>query len=145
MVGAANDMAADIPNLDLDAKVGMQVLDAIQILQTRLDSGSLRQVVVVDIGNNGPMSTVEFDRIMQIAGSERRVIFLTVRVPRSWEGSNNQVITDGTARYSNAFLVDWYGATINQPELFWDDGIHLRPEGALLYARMIAAAIATFD
>lgn len=141
MVGAARDLAADIPNLDLDAKVGMQVTEAIQILQARLDAGDLGEDVVVDIGNNGPMTRDEFDWIMQIAGSDRRVVFLSVRVPRAWEGTNNQVLSDGVARYDNAFMVDWYGATVNRPELFWDDGIHLRPEGADLYARMIAAEI----
>ncbi len=138
MLGASTDLVNTIPNLDLDAKVGLQVSAAIQILQTRLDAGRLRQVVVLDIGNNGPMTAGEFDQIMQVVGSERRVIFLNLRVPRSWEGPNNDVLASGVARYPNASLLDWHAATVDHPELFWDDGIHLRPVGARYYAMLVA-------
>ncbi len=141
MVGASTDMANEIPNLDLDAKVGLQVSEAIQILQSRVNAGTLRQVVVVDVGNNGPMTSEEFDQIMSLAGNDRKVIFLSVRVPRSWEGPNNQVIAQGVSRYPNASLIDWYSETVNHPELFWDDGIHLRPAGATLYTQLIAQQI----
>ena len=138
MLGASTDLAKTIPNLDLDAKVGLQVSAAIQILQARLDAGRLQQVVVLDIGNNGPMTSAEFDQIMQVIGSERRVIFLNLRVPRSWEGPNNDVLASGVARYPNASLLDWHAATVDHPELFWDDGIHLRPVGARYYAMLVA-------
>ena len=39
-------------------------------------------------------------------------------------------------------LVDWYGATDGQPELFWADGVHLRADGNALYARLLAEALA---
>ncbi len=141
MVGAADDLVNDVPNLDLDAKVGMQVSEAIQILTSRASAGELGNFVVVDIGNNGPITAKEFDQIMSIAGSDRDVIFMTVRVPRVWEAPNNQVLIEGASRYANASLIDWYSLTIDHPEIFWDDGIHLRPEGATMYAQLIAAQI----
>ena len=119
----------------------MQVTEAIQILESRLEAGGLGDFVVVDIGNNGPITSKEFDQVMSIAGSDRQVIFLTVRVPRVWEATNNQVLIDGVSRYSNASLIDWYGLTVDHPELFWDDGIHLRPAGATMYSQLIAAQI----
>jgi hypothetical protein len=61
-------------------------------------------------------------------------------VPREWEAHNNRVIASGIAKYPNARLVDWYGATSGRPELFWKDGYHPRPEGAELYADLISAA-----
>ncbi len=29
----------------------------------------------------------------------------------------------------------------DRPELFWEDGIHLRPQGARVYAALVAAAV----
>ncbi len=143
MLGAATDLVNDVPNLDLDAKVGLQVSDAIQILQARRDAGRLHQVVVLDIGNNGPMTSDEFDQVMKVIGSDRHVIFLNLRVPRSWEGPNNDVLAMGVKRYPNASLLDWHGATVEHPELFWDDGIHLRPVGSRYYAMLVEQKIAS--
>ncbi len=141
MLGAADELVSDIPNLDLDAKVGLQVSEAIQILQARSDAGQLRQVVVLDIGNNGPMTADQFDQVMSIIGDHRRVIFVNLRVSRTWEAPNNDILAAGVARYKNAALLDWHNATTNHPELFWDDGIHLRPVGANYYAMLVSNLI----
>ena len=39
---------------------------------------------------------------------------------------------------ANAVLVDWHAYASEHPEFFWDDEIHLRPEGAQAYAQLIA-------
>jgi lysophospholipase L1-like esterase len=44
-------------------------------------------------------------------------------------------------QYPNAVLIDWYSASINRPELFYTDGVHLRPEGTQAYAALIAAVL----
>jgi hypothetical protein len=41
-------------------------------------------------------------------------------------------------RYKNAVLVDWHNVAKDRPELFWDDGYHLNPDGQALYADLIA-------
>jgi peptidoglycan/LPS O-acetylase OafA/YrhL len=143
MVGASDDLAAQIPNLDLDAKVGLQVSQAIGMLQARRDAGQLNDIVLLDIGNNAPLSAKEFDQVMQTLGGVSHVYFLNLREPRDWEGPNNQVLADGVARYPNATLIDWYGASDGHPELFWDDGIHLRPEGATFYTNLIVKILAS--
>ena len=38
----------------------------------------------------------------------------------------------------NAVLVDWQAASAGRYELFWRDGVHLRPDGAQIYAALIA-------
>ena len=79
--------------------------------------------------------------MMQLLADVQQVIFVNVKVPRRWETPNNTVIADGVQRYPNTLLVDWHSATINHPELFWRDGIHLRPKGAQLYADLIVASL----
>lgn len=142
MLGAKTDLMQSIPNLiTIDAVQGLQVETAIGILEKNSQEGLLGKVVVVDLGNNGTFTSSEFDTIMQIVGPARHAYFLTLKVPRDWETSNNDVIESGVRRYPNASLIDWRSASINHPEYFWDDGIHLRPEGATVYTNLILAAI----
>lgn len=141
MVGAAPELAAAVPHVRIDALLGRQVTPAIQILQERKAAGQLGDVVIVHLGTNGTFSARQFDEMMQVLQGKRRVVFVNVKVPRVWEAPNNTVLTDGVKRYANAVLVDWSSASSAHPEWFWGDGIHLRPDGAKVYAAMIAAAV----
>ncbi len=142
MLSAASQLQQDIGPLGIDAAIGMQVSDAIDVIRQRQAEGALGDVVVIHVGDNGYFTDRQFDEIMALLARARRVIFVNVKVPRQWEGANNQVIARGVARYRNAVLVDWHGASAGHPEYFWSDGIHLRPEGARVYAQLIAAQIA---
>jgi peptidoglycan/LPS O-acetylase OafA/YrhL len=140
MLGAAYTLAGSIPGIDLDAAVGRQASAAVSLLQERAASGTLGQVLVVHIGNNGTLTSGQIDQIMQIAGPSRRVIFLTLHVPRSWQDSNNAVLA-GVTRYANATLIDWYSVGEQHPEFLYTDGIHLTPAGANYYASLVVGAI----
>ena len=94
--------------------------------------------MLLHIGNNGRFNASQFDRIMEVVGPERRVVFLTLKVSRSWEESNNRVISEGVERHEGAFLVDWRAALKERPEVLWKDGTHLRPEWASFYVELLA-------
>ncbi len=138
MLGAAQQLAAVTPGIYVDAQVGRQVSAAIALLRQLQANGQLGGILLIDMGNNGTFTDAEFDEIMTVAGPARRVVFVNLKEPRSWEVTNNAVITRGVARYANSVLVDWHDASINRPDLFWSDLIHLRPEGASVYANLIA-------
>jgi hypothetical protein len=97
-------------------------------------------VLLIHVGNNGTLTTAQFEEIMQLAGP-RRVIFVNIMVPRAWQDSNNAVLYAGAARYANATIIDWYSASIGHPEYFASDGIHLLPSGASVYAQLVINAI----
>lgn len=144
MLGAVRQLTEAISDVSVDAAVGRQVSAGIEILRGWRDAGLLGDVVIVHLGNNGTFTARQFDKMMEVLGEVRLVLFVNVKVPRSWEGSNNAVLADGVGRYQNTALVDWHSASANRPDLFWDDGIHLRPEGARLYANLIASALAAY-
>ncbi|MDO8669881.1 MAG: hypothetical protein Q7O66_00420 [Dehalococcoidia bacterium] len=141
MLGAISTLRQAIAGIDVDAAVGRQASVAVGLLKSLRFTGQLGEVVVVQVGNNGVFTASEFDELMQVLEPARRVIFITVKVPRRWEGPNNGVMVDGVKRYQNAATVDWYAASIERPDLFWDDGIHLRPAGAQVYADLIVSAL----
>jgi hypothetical protein len=140
MLAAAGKLAAAILNIEIDAQVGRPVPTAIDILRARRDSGRLGEIVVMHIGNNSPFTADQFDEMMGLMADVTRVVFVNLTVPRGWESPNNAVLAAGVARYPNAVLVDWHSASADSPQ-FLNDGVHLRPEGALAYAQLITAAV----
>ena len=140
MLGAVEGLQKGIQGLTVvDAEVGLQVYAATDILESRRASGQLGDVVVVHLGNNGTFTKGEFDQIMRTLSGVDRVVFVNVSVPRIWEEPNNQVIAEGVTRYPSAVLVDWHSVSADRPELFYNDGYHLRPEGQRIYADLISA------
>jgi lysophospholipase L1-like esterase len=140
MVGAADQLVQTIGDIDIDAEVGRAAWEVVNIVRQR-DPATLGQIVVIHIGNNGQFLASEFDQIMQSLGGTRLVVFVNLKVPRSWEAADNQMLATNVARYPNARLVDWHAASINQPQFFCSDGFHLRPEGAQAYAQLIADSL----
>ncbi|MBV9788812.1 MAG: acyltransferase [Chloroflexi bacterium] len=141
MNGAQTALTQSIGAINVDAAQARQADDLIALLQAKQTAGQLGQIVVVHIGNNGPITAEQFDQMMQALAGVPKVVVVNVKVPRFWEGPNNGVLAEGIKRYANTMLVDWYGASSSRPELFWDDGIHLRPEGATVYAELVAGAV----
>ena len=144
MLGSAEQLERDIPNLAvMDAAVGLQASAAIDILRSRQASGELGEVVVVHIGNNGVFTAEQLDEMMGVLAGARRVVLVNVNVPRPWALPNNEVLAEGVQRYPNAVLVDWYSASVDHPEYFVEDGVHLQVQGQQVYADLIAERIQT--
>jgi hypothetical protein len=141
MVGAGHELARMVPSVDIDAAVGRQVSAAIAILRADRDAGRLGSVVVIHMGTNGTFTRSQFDEIMGLLASTRHVLFVNDKVPRPWQTANDRMLADAVKSTPKAMLVDWYAASINHPELFWDDETHLRPQGAHVYAALIEAQI----
>jgi lysophospholipase L1-like esterase len=141
MLGASNYLRRSILAIDVDAKIGRQVSAALKLLRERQDARLMPQVVIVHLGNNGTFSAKQFDEMMTVLSDVPRVVFLTNKVPRKWQDPNNSAMAEGVGRYPNAVLVDWNATSAMHPEWFWKDGIHLRPEGARVYANLIAQVV----
>ena len=85
MLGAIPQLQAALPGIEIDAKLGRQVSNAIAVLSARKAAGTLPPVVVVDMGSNGTFSAKQFDQMMALLVDEKRVVFVNVKVPRTWE------------------------------------------------------------
>jgi hypothetical protein len=141
MLAAAADLQAAIPNITIDAVVGRQVPAAMEILRERRAAGTLGSVVIVHMGTNGNFTRAQFDEMMGFLSGVGTVVFVDVKCPTDWEAADNLMLQESVKRYPGVVLVGWHAASSSRPELFWDDGIHLRPEGARVYAALVAAAL----
>ncbi len=96
----------------------------------------------MQLGTNGPIDPGDFDRMMGLLADRKKVLLINAKEPRSWEQQVNDTLADGAKRYKNAVLVDWHSFGGAHPEFFYDDQIHLRPEGAAAYANFVAQQVA---
>lgn len=143
MIGAATHLQESIPGVAIDAAQGRQAWSAAETLRPYVAAGRTGGTVVIHLGNNYTFTPQVLDEIMQVLASVPKVVFVNVKVPRTWESATNVALAAAPGKYANASLVDWHAASVNHPEYFWEDGMHLRPEGAAVYARLIATAVAT--
>lgn len=132
----------DVTGVTVDGRVGRQFSAGVQIVDVLRAAGRLPGVVVVALGTNGTVSPPDFEAMMRAASGARRVVFVTVHVPRSWETEVNEALRDGVARHPGvATLVDWHGQSQGHPEWFAPDGYHVTPAGSEVLARLIAGAL----
>ena len=140
LLGAANEIAHQIGAIDVDAAIARQAGPTIQVLRERAAANALTPTVLIQIGNNGLFTTRQFDEMMSVL-TGHQVLVVNLRVPKPWEGPNNAMLAEAVQRYPNAHLVDWHSASANHPELFTDDGTHLMPAGARIFADLVVASL----
>ena len=141
IISTGRALARELGRIEIDAEVGRHAVDGVRILEQRRQAGRLSEVIVIDLGTNGPLMRAQFERAMEVLAGVRLVVWVNVSVPRSWEEHTNLVLAQQVPRYPNARLVDWYAAASARRELFRGDGYHPTVDGAALFAALIADAI----
>ncbi len=132
-------LEADIPGAQIDGLVSRQFEAGIAVVQADRAAGTLGNVLVVELGTNGSVTPSDFDEMMQAAAGVKRVVFVNINVPRSWEAPDNAVLAAGVARYPGvAVLADWNAVSAGHPEWFTPDQVHLQPAGAQALAALVA-------
>ena len=126
----------------LDAEVGRQWWNAADAAASMGRGGHVGEVVVLHLGHNGTLTPEMFDDVMQELAEAQRVVVVNVSVPRRWEGSVNEKLRAGVARWPRAVLLDWHAIADGRPDTFVSDGVHLSASGRQLYAEAIATAVA---
>ena len=58
----------------------------------------------------------------------------------AWEAGVNATLAAEIPKYPNARILDWK-AVATDPSFFYEDGFHLRPNGAAFYASAVKAAL----
>jgi len=141
MLGAEESLLEAIPGLTVNAKVGRYMGEAKKLVELLRTKNQLPEALVIHLGSNGPASASDVADIIKAAGG-RRTVFVTVKVPRRWEATSNSAIAEGASNEPNVRVVDWKKLSGScQGDVFYGDGIHLKPDGAACYTNLIKAAL----
>lgn len=142
MLSALDQLRRRVKGLRVDAEIGRFFTDAPAIVDRQRTAGGLGDVVVIHLGNNGPFYRRHFDAVMARLRDVPLVVFVNLKLPRDWEAHNNKLLEQAVRHHPNAILVDWHGVAVEHPEVFWQDGYHVRAQGGRLYAELLRDAIA---
>jgi lysophospholipase L1-like esterase len=142
MVGGAPALSAKLGSSGyIDALKNRQFKDAPQVVRDLRAQGRLGRVLIVHLGNNGPVREEDVEALLRETDGVQNVLLVTVRVDRSWEGSVNDVLRREADRHGNVQIIDWHSYSEGHSDWFYSDGTHLRPAGAQNYANLLAGSI----
>ena len=89
MRGAKDELVAR--GFRVNATVSRQFRDAVPLVKRIKAAGRLRRKVVIHLGNNGILiQAADCNRISEIAGPNRTVYLVTLKIPRSYRATQNE-------------------------------------------------------
>ncbi len=134
---AKAELERRLPDASIDAEVARQFKELLSVARAHRDAGALGPVVILQLGNNGPVTASQFDEIMEVLAGTQRVVVINVKVPRPWEAPNNEMMAAGVRRWPNAVLLDWHKVGAANPQYFGADGTHMGPTGIRAFTELI--------
>lgn len=148
-VGSADAIGAVLPNADIHAKVSKQFYTGtadnpggIEILRNLIDQDALRGTLVYALGTNSSITSGQAQEVVDLAGSDRNVVFITNYTTSNDYDSNNNAFTKVKNDNENVFIADWKSAIVGKTSTYLaGDGIHPTAEGQELFASIIASTI----
>ncbi len=123
----------------IDAAVGRQPSDILARIEDYARRGRLPDRVIVQIGDNGPLSEADMARLRADLRGIPRVVLVDVRVPREWEAQANATLAAAVRGWPQARIADWYAASGDSSLLY--DEAHPNARGEEVYARVVARAL----
>ncbi|GMX63713.1 acyltransferase family protein [Paenibacillus elgii] len=130
-----------LPGIMVDGKVGRQMSQAQEVVDHLKTNGKLGNRVIIELGTNGSFNTKQLRKLLSSLDDVQQIVLVNTRVPKKWQDTVNSALKETAAEFQNVTLVDWYSASEGKTTYFYDDGVHLKREGAEAYAALIAKAI----
>jgi len=139
MLGCASQLRTALHHrVEVDATVGRQIEDTVDDLQRLRRHHELTKIVVIQVGNNGPLWYRDLLRLRHALHGIPRIVAVNVRNDTSWQDESNHALVSWLHGWPAAHLADWYGHSTSE---MLQDGTHPWPYGCRIYAHVIADAL----
>jgi peptidoglycan/LPS O-acetylase OafA/YrhL len=136
MLGCSSQLKTALHHhVRVDATVGRQIEDTVEELQRLRRHHRLTKIVVLQVGNNGPLWFRDLVRLRHALHAIPDVVVVNVRNTTSWQDESNHALDNWMQGWPSAHLADWYGSSTSK---MMQDGTHPWPYGCRIYARLIA-------
>jgi len=120
----------------MNARIGRQLPELLSVIEKDREFAG-NSPIILDIGNNNAISENSFIQLMELIKEQPQIIIVNTAVPRPWRELNNEIVKKVAANYGNVSIVDWASISLNHPEFFASDGVHLNPPGVNAYVSAI--------
>jgi hypothetical protein len=138
LLGAAHEVARK--GFEVDAREGRFMRNALKVLRHLRRDHRHPPVVVVAIGTSMPPTTTEIAAALRLLRHSQTLALVT-------PFRSGAPLADGAAWAAHrrhprrVRVIDWARMAAGHGEWLYGDGTHLRPSGALAYARVLATAL----
>jgi hypothetical protein len=118
------------------AEEGRQFSVGLSVLRWLANHDKLPKRVVVHLGTNGTIAADGCDELVGITG-KRTTFVVTIKVPRTWQDPNNELLRACARAKGSVYLIDWYDRAVGHPRWFASDKYHLTALGQAEYTAFI--------
>jgi hypothetical protein len=137
MLGAAPQLRRR--GFEIDVRGCRRMSEGLALLSARRASGTLPDVVVVALGTNWTVTTGQIRAALRILGPDRVLGLVTPPEVGGVASSDQAVMRAAGRRWKlRVKVLDWVRASARH-SWTWD-GMHLKPTGAVAYARLLSRA-----
>jgi peptidoglycan/LPS O-acetylase OafA/YrhL len=127
----------------IDAEVSRNFTAGLDVAVVQASMGDVGDVLVVHLGNNGPIDQKVFDSYLDRFSSVPLIILVNLHVGnRPFVNRINAMLAAEAKKRSNVVVADWRSVAIAHRNVFYDDDTHVRPEFAGIYGDLIADVVA---
>lgn len=162
-VRSQGQFSSQIPNIDFEAKTFDGVTynltevskhfvsnagtnyGGLTIAQVLQEQGELKPFVVFALGTNdaGGVSETTIGQLMDLVGTNHRVVLVTNYGTDIDFSSNNAAIKAAASKYSNVAVADWEAEVSKDAGKYLDDHVYPNAAGQELFVRLIKSALNT--
>jgi hypothetical protein len=137
MLGAAWRLTR--AGFETDTLCGRSPRAGLEVLRRRRRKGTLPEIVVVALGSNAPMTSLDIAAMIRVLGPRRKLMLVTQM--RSWRPVGGGPMRRASRRHpARVSTIDWSTLARRNRRWLWGDGTHLRPAGLPGYTRLIHRA-----
>jgi hypothetical protein len=138
LLGAAHEVARQ--GYEVDAREGRFMRHALRILRHLRRHHRHPPLIVIAIGTNTSPTSAELGRALRLVGKDQTLALVTPL--RSWSALPDPAAWALHRRQPQRVrILDWAAYGAGHDTWFYADGTHLRPSGALAYARLLGSLL----
>lgn len=140
MLASYPELLESFPEIWVDADVSRGLQTGIDIIEQLAAQGSLRPVLVVGLGTNGPIDESELNELLRLADG-RKIVLVNAYADRWWTAEVNQKLAAFAEQHRGVVVADWAGAIVSVPGGLAGDEVHPNPSGGVAYAQSVQQAL----
>lgn len=144
MLASLPELTEKLPDITVDAAVSRSMSAGIDVVTELAGQQELRNVLLVGLGTNGPVSPEELQSMRQAAGS-RPLILVNAHGERDWIPGVNETLSAFANAHRGVVVAEWDHAVVDVPDALAGDGIHPNPSGGYIYASAVQTALAALQ
>ncbi|WES62889.1 acyltransferase family protein [Microbacter sp. GSS18] len=141
MLAASPALLEALPGIRIDAEVSRSMWAAPRLVSALTDAGSLRDVLVIALGTNGPIDPSTLDTVADVAGPRRTIVLVNASAPRSWIPGVNETLRAFADAHDNVIVADWASAIGPHAGELASDRIHPGAAAGRRYAAAVLDAV----